>query len=90
MAKLQLTSVGSPERLRPVGSGLYQTDARLMAARRPANATLAQGAVEQSTVDAGRPMMDIPSAAGPVNSNLRMISLYDSLMERAVSLGRVA
>ncbi len=90
VAKLQLTSVGSPERLRPVGSGLYQTDARLMAARRPANATLAQGAVEQSTVDAVRTMMDISSAAGSVNSNLRMISLYDSLMERAVSLGRVA
>ena len=90
IAKLQLTTVGSPERLQPVGNGLYRADARLMAARKPATATLSQGAVERSTVDAVRTMMDISSAERSVNSNLRMISLYDSLMERAVSLGRVA
>ena len=90
VAKLQLASVGAPESLRPMGNGLYRGDTRLIAARTRADGSLTQGAVERSTVDAVRTMMDLSSAERSVSSNLRMISLYDQLMERAVSMGRVA
>ncbi|MFN0010754.1 MAG: flagellar hook-basal body protein [Phycisphaerales bacterium] len=90
VARLQLASVASPERLRPLGNGLFQGDNRLIASRKAADATLTQGAVESSSVDAVKTMMDITSAERAVGANLRMITLYDQLMERAVSLGRVA
>ncbi len=90
VATLQVAAVAEPARLRPEGSGLYRADARIMAARRPAAAAVAQGSVERSAVDAVRTMLDLSSAERAVQSNLRMVSLYDQLMERAVAMGRVA
>lgn len=91
VGRLQLVTVDDPARLRKQGDSLYVGPEGLIARRRPSQATLKQGHLERSAVDAVSATLDVMRAERAVGANTRVIAMHDELMNRAIStFGKVA
>jgi flagellar basal-body rod protein FlgF len=91
VGRLQLADPPSTDQLRPLGNGLLSVPAAAMARRTPASGQFIPGAVEGSSVDPVRVMLQIGSAERAAGSSSRMMQMFDQLMDRAVNgLGRTS
>jgi len=90
VAQLQIASPPDLGALTKVGENLYRAKESAAAARTPTGSFVQSGAVERSGVEPIRAMMDTTAAGRAVNMNTRLLSLTDSLMDRAINtFGRI-
>lgn len=90
VAMLAFIEVPDESRLTKAGHSLFYAPNDALASMRPASGRLKQGAVEQSTVDEVRTLLDVTNATRDVEWNAAMIQQHDRLLDRAINtLGRV-
>jgi flagellar basal body rod protein FlgG len=90
VARLQVTGVADTGALEKQGEGLYRARNGASGLRTPVAIDLVPGAVERSAVDPIREMMAVSRASSDAQRNVRMISVFDELMGRAINtLGRI-
>jgi flagellar basal-body rod protein FlgF len=91
VAQLQVLDVADRQALRKVGASSFTAPTQTMMNALPATGLVRQGAIEQSTVDPISAMLAVQGAGRDVESNIGMISRYDTLMDRAINtFARVA
>lgn len=90
-ARIGLIDVRDRSALTPEGHGLMRPTAEAFSNRIPATGVIDQFAVEGSAVNEIETLMQLTSAARAAQGNLRMISMHDQLMDRAINrLGRIS
>lgn len=86
IARLQVTSFPTTDRLVREGDGLFRADANSIENRRPAAKTrIAQRYIETSAVEPVQALMDVTEATGAVARNANIISLHDSMLNRLIN-----
>ncbi|MCB9844512.1 MAG: flagellar hook basal-body protein [Phycisphaeraceae bacterium] len=89
VARLALVDTPQRDRLLPTAGGLLKPDADIASSLEPATGSVRQHAIEGSTVDPVKAMMDMTGASRAAQANIGMITYHDQAIERAISLGRV-
>lgn len=88
---LRFVEVPDTSALIKKGDGLFSLDAVPAQALRPAGGRIVAGAVEGSSVNEIRALMEIQDAARAVGTNIGMITYQDRMMDRAINtFGRIA
>lgn len=91
IATLHVAAVPDTARLSKDGNSLFTAPSDALQQLRAAGGSVAQNALEESTVDEIRTMMDLTNAARDIETNLGMIQQHDRMMDRAINtLGRVS
>ena len=90
VARLRLTSIADPTRLRKAGHGLFAGAPDEPLDRRPAAGRLVQGHIEASGTSPVKTMVDVTDATRAIETNAAMIRHLSDLMGRAINtFGRV-
>lgn len=90
VARIALWGVNDPASLLREGNGLLRTEAPITETRREATGTMRQGYTESSGVNPISALMEVTNASRAVDANLRMASIFNTTMDRAINqLGRV-
>jgi flagellar hook protein FlgE len=91
--QLALASFAAPDRLSPMGNGLFQesTDsgvAAIGAPRSGGNGRIVAGAIESSNVDLAQQFIDLISLQKSFQANARVITSSDSLLNELINIVR--
>jgi len=90
VARLGLVEPLNASNLRKLGAGLFEVAGGAQALR-PGSGSLLAGAIEGSSVNEIKALMDIESASRAVSSNIGLIGYQDRMMDLAINrFGRVA
>jgi len=90
VAMIQLADFPDHTQLHKQGHGLFTASENALNNRKPAEGTIRQGFLEQSTVDPIVSMMEIADAGRMAQANANMMRYHDQMIQRAAStLGRV-
>lgn len=88
---LQFVDVPDAANLQKTGNGYFRPDAVQASSLSPASGRIQARAIERSSVDPIKAIMDITDAAQDVTNNSKLIQISDELMGRLInSVGRVA
>jgi flagellar basal body rod protein FlgG len=91
VANLQLATVTNPSRLVKAGDNLLRFDAVGPNARKPADGTLIQGAIEGSAVDPILALNDLMNVSKAIQANVQLMQYHDHILGQAINtFGRVA
>ncbi|MEZ6318163.1 MAG: flagellar hook-basal body protein [Phycisphaerales bacterium] len=85
VAALRFVNVADTSALIKQGAGLFNTDALAPGAMLPATGRIVQGAVESSSVNEIRTLMQIQAANGAVSTSVRLLGYMDRMSERAIN-----
>ncbi len=85
VAQLAVLDVPDPQQLRKHGASLFAAPTNTVNGADQASASIEQFAVEASGVNPVSAIMSVTSAGRAVESNIGMISRYDTLLDRAVN-----
>ena len=91
VANLQIATVTNPSRLVKAGDNLLGFDSMGPNARKPANGTLVQGALEGSAVDPILALNDLMNVSKAIQANVQLMQYHDHILGQAINtFGRVA
>ena len=91
VATLQLATISDQSQMRKAGNGMLTAPETMIKTRTAASGSILSGALERSTVDPVRAMMDFGSSERAAGSGVKMVQMYDELMNKAInSFGKLA
>lgn len=90
VAKIKLLDVPDRSKLGRLGDSLFVASAESLAGAGRARGLIRQGALERSTVDEVRAILDLTAAGRDVESNIGLMQAHDRMSDRVINvLGRV-
>ena len=91
VANLQIATVANPSKLVKAGDNLFRFDGLGPNARKPADGTLQQGALEGSAVDPILALNDLLNVSKAIQANVQLMQYHDHILGQAINtFGRVA
>jgi flagellar basal-body rod protein FlgG len=84
--RIQLVEVPAPERLEPIGDGLYRPTVASGGPTPSTSSRIQQGALEQSTTDVAAAGVDLMTAKHSFAANVRSLEAQDELVRALMSM----